>query len=25
VRMRNADVIRVYDQVRLGTTVVVDP
>ena len=25
IRMRNADVIRVYDRVRLGTTVVVEP
>lgn len=25
IRMRNADVIRIYDRVRLGTTVVVHP
>lgn len=25
IRMRNADVIRVYDQVRIGTPVVVEP
>jgi L,D-transpeptidase ErfK/SrfK len=25
IRMRNADVLRVYDRVQLGTTVIVDP
>lgn len=25
VRMRNTDVIRIYDRVRLGTTVIVEP
>jgi L,D-transpeptidase ErfK/SrfK len=25
VRMRNADVIRIYDRVRIGTTVIVEP
>ena len=25
VRMRNADVIRIYDRVKLGTPVIVEP
>src|SRR6185295_1595290 len=25
IRMRNADVVRIYDRVRIGTTVIVEP